>query len=330
MKALVCTEYGPPDRLRLLDLPMPEPAAGQVRIAVHAASLNFPDVLMVRGEYQVKPELPFVPGAEIAGTVDAIGEGVQGLSMGDRVIGFGGHGGLADHCVKEAGNVVPVPAGMSYESAAAFVLTYGTSLHALKDCGRLQAGETLLVLGAAGGVGLAAVELGKAMGARVIAAASSPEKLALCREKGADAVIDYSRESLRTRIFELTDGTGVDAVYDPVGGEHAEPALRSLRWRGRYLVVGFAAGNIPRFPVNLALLQERQICGVYWGSSVKKHAEEHATNMRLLAEWFAAGHVAPHVSEVVSLDEAPDALARMAARQVMGKVVVRLADHPQQ
>ncbi len=324
MKALVCSEYGPPEGLRVLDVPAEAPGPGQVRIAVRAASLNFPDVLMVRGEYQVKPAVPFIPGAEVAGVIDAVGEGVRDLQPGDRVIGFGGHGGLAELCVKDAGNVVPIPAGMDFEPAAAFVLTYGTSLHALKECGRLQAGETVLVLGAAGGVGLAAVELAKAMGARVIAAASSADKLALCRAKGADELIDYSRENLRERVKALTAGEDVDVVYDPVGGELAEPALRCLRWRGRFLVVGFAAGSIPRLPLNLALLQERQLIGVYWGSSVRRHPEAHADNMRLLADWFASGQVSPYVSETVALDQAPDALARMAARQVLGKVVVRL------
>jgi NADPH2:quinone reductase len=325
MTALLCTRYGAPrDVLGIGDAPKPGAGPGQVLVAVKAASLNFPDLLMVRGDYQVKPPLPFSPGTEFAGTVEAVGEGVTRFAPGDAVIGFGGHGGLAQFCVKDEGNVIALPPGMDAETGAAFVVTYGTSLHALRTCARLQAGETLLVLGASGGVGLAALEIGKAMGARVIAAASTGEKLALCREKGADETINYATESLRDRLKALTAGKGVDVVYDPVGGPYSEPALRETAWRGRYLVVGFAFGEIPKVALNLALLQERAILGVYWGRSVIQHPEEHRANMALLGAWFADGRIAPHVTERVDLHEVADAMERLGSRTVTGKIVVRV------
>jgi NADPH2:quinone reductase len=322
MKALLCTEYGPLDKLTVGELPSPTPGPGQVVIDVKASSLNFPDALMVQGLYQVKPPLPFSPGAELAGIVKEVGEGVRGLAAGDRVIAFPGFGGFAEECLVAADKVMPLPAGMDFDLGAAFVLTYCTSLHGLQDCGRLESGETLLVLGAAGGVGLAAVEIGKALGARVIAAASSDDKLALCRQVGADATINYAAEDLRRRALELTEDKGADVVYDPVGGAYTEAALRATAWGGRLLVVGFAAGEIPKIPLNLALLKERSLVGVYWGDSVRHDPGGHERNLRRLVDWFAAGIIKPVVSERVPLAQAPAALARLAGRQVKGKVVV--------
>jgi NADPH2:quinone reductase len=322
MKALICAEYGPPQNLSVQEVAAPRPGPGQVLVDVKASALNFPDGLMVQGLYQVKPPLPFTPGAELAGLVKELGAGVQGLAVGDRIIGFPGLGAFAEECVVSAERVMPLPAGMDFASGAALVLTYGTSLHALADCGRLQPGETLLVLGAAGGVGAAAVEIGKAMGARVIAAASSEDKLALCRQLGADATINYSSEDLRKRALELTEGRGIDVVYDPVGGDYTESALRAMAWRGRLLIVGFAAGEIPRIPLNLALLKERQLVGVYWGDSVKHDPRGHVKNMKQLMAWFAEKKIKPAVSEQVALAQAPDAIARILARQVKGKVVI--------
>ena len=322
MKALLCTEYGPLDKLTVGELPSPTPGPGQVVIDVKASSLNFPDALMVQGLYQVKPPLPFSPGAELAGVVKEAGEGVTSVAPGDRVIAFPGFGGFAEECLVAADKVMPLPAGMDFDLGAAFVLTYCTSLHGLQDCGRLESGETLLVLGAAGGVGLAAVEIGKALGARVIAAASSDDKLALCRQVGADATINYATEDLRKRALELTDNKGVDVVYDPVGGAYTEAALRATAWGGRLLVVGFAAGEIPKIPLNLALLKERSLIGVYWGDSVKHDPRGHERNLRQLVDWFAAGVIKPVVSERVPLAQAPAAMARLTGRQVKGKVVV--------
>ena len=322
MKALMCNAFGPIADLRLEDVPDPAPGPGQVRIRVEAASINFPDALIVQGLYQFKPPLPFSPGAELAGVVEAVGENVRHLKVGDPVIASTMHGGFAEHCIADAGKVAPLPPGMDFELGAAFVLTYGTSYHALQHCAHLQAGETLLVLGAAGGVGLAAIEIAKAMGARVIAAASSADKLALCKKVGADETVNYSEEDLRRRVDELTDKKGVEVVYDPVGGSYSEAALRATGWRGRFLVVGFAAGEIPRIPLNLALLKERSIIGVFWGDAVRRDPAQHLANMRQLAEWFAAGKVRPVISERVPLAGAADAIARMAKRQVMGKVVV--------
>jgi NADPH:quinone reductase len=322
MKALMCNAFGPIADLRLEDVPDPAPGAGQVVIKVEAASVNFPDALIVQGLYQFKPPLPFSPGAEVAGVIESVGPEVRHLRIGDRVIASTMHGGFAERCVTEASRVAALPRGMDFELGAAFVLTYGTSLHALQQCARLKAGETLLVLGAAGGVGLAAIEIANAMGARVIAAASSAEKLALCRKVGADETINYDEEDLRRRVDELTGMQGADVVYDPVGGRYSEIALRATAWRGRFLVVGFAAGEIPKIPLNLTLLRERAIIGVFWGDAVRRDPTQHLANMRQLGEWFAAGKVRPVISERVPLAGAADAIARMANRQVMGKVVV--------
>ena len=322
MKALLCTEFGPLEKLTIREIPKPSPGPGQVLLDVKASSLNFPDVLMAQGLYQVKPPLPFSPGTEMAGVVVETGVDVQGVKTGDRVIAMPGWGGFAEECAVDAGRLIPLPEGMDFDTGAAFLYTYETSLHALRDRGRLQAGETLLVLGAAGGVGLAAVEIGKAMGARVIAAASSEDKLALCKERGADEAINYVSENLRGRINELTGQRGVDIVFDPVGGSYTETALRAMAWGGRLLVIGFATGDIPKIPINLALLKERSIIGVYWGESIKHDPEGHARNVKQLVEWLAAGKVNPVISERVPLSKAADAMKRMFNRQVKGKVVV--------
>ena len=322
MKALVCEAYGPLDTLAVKDVPAPLPSQKQVLIDVVSAAVNFPDALMVQGLYQVKPPLPFSPGAEIAGTIAAVGNEVRHLKVGDRVIAMVGQGGFAEQCVADSYRVMPLPPGMDFDEGAALVLTYGTSLHGLKDCGHLQPGETLVVLGAAGGVGIAAIEIGKALGARVIAAASSDDKLDLCRKVGAGDTVNYSHENLKERILELTDGRGADVVYDPVGGAYSEAAMRALAWHGRLLVIGFAAGDIPKIPLNLALLKERSIVGVYWGDSVKHDLKGHLANMLQLQEWFAAGKIKPVISERFSLDRAAEAIQRVAQRQAKGKIVV--------
>jgi len=322
MKALLCTAFGPLENLTVQEIPTPRPRPGQVLIDVKACSLNFPDILMPQGLYQVKPPLPFSPGMEIAGVVVDAGSGVSDFRVGDRVIAFPGWGGFAQECVADADRLVPLPESMDFETGAAFLFAYGTSLHALRDRGRLQAGETVLVLGAAGGVGSAAVEIGKAIGARVIAAASGSGKLALCGRLGADEVIDYSAENLRDRINELTGRRGVDVVFDPVGGPLTETAFRGTAWGGRLLVIGFASGDIPKIPVNLALLMERSIVGVYWGESIRHDPAGHLRNVKLLVDWFEAGKVKPALSGRVPLGEAPAAMKRMAKRQVQGKIVI--------
>ncbi|NJD32188.1 MAG: NADPH:quinone oxidoreductase family protein [Gammaproteobacteria bacterium] len=321
MKSLLCTEIGPLDRLSIQDVPTPDPGPRQIRIDVKAAALNYPDALMVQGLYQVKPPLPFAPGSEFAGVVSAVGPEVTRCKLGDRVVALG-LGGFAEEAVVDEMRVMPLPPGMDFETGAATFLTYCTSLRALKDCGHLQPGESVLVLGASGGVGIAAIEIAKAMGGRVLAAASSEAKLEACRKAGADATVDYTRQNLRDAVKDFTGGKGVDVVYDPVGGDYSEPALRSTGWRGRYLVVGFAAGTIPKIPLNLALLNERSIVGVYWGESLVRDPAGHVRNVKQLLEWFAAGKVRPMISERVPLGGAVAAMGRMLQRQVVGKVVV--------
>jgi NADPH2:quinone reductase len=322
MRAVLCKRYGPPSDLVVEDVPSPKPGEGQVLVAVHAAGVNFPDTLIIQGTYQFKPDLPFSPGGEVAGVVRDIGPGVTGIRPGDRVIAATTWGGYAEEVVAEAKRIIPMPEGMDFSTAAAFVLTYGTSHHALKDRAALKPGETLLVLGAAGGVGLAAVEIGKAMGARVIAAASSNDKLATCREHGADETINYTSENLRERIKALTDGRGVDVVYDPVGGDYSEPALRSMAWGGRFLVVGFAAGKIPSIPLNLALLKGCAIVGVFWGAFTRNEPQRNQENLQELLAWFKAGKVHPHISATYPLERAADALHDVMDRKVKGKVVL--------
>jgi NADPH2:quinone reductase len=322
MRAVVCKEFGPPENLVIDDVPSPVPGPREVVISMRAASLNFPDVLIVQNKYQFKPPLPFSPGTELSGVVKVVGEAVTRVTPGDRVMAYTTYGAFAEEVKTEEARVLPMPPGMEFPAAAAFIVAYGTSDHALSDRATLRAGETLLVLGAGGGVGLAAVEIGKALGARVIACASSADKLAVSRAHGADEVIDYAKEDLRERIKQITAGRGVDVVYDPVGGPYTEPALRSTAWRGRLLVIGFAAGDIPKIPLNLPLLKGTSIVGVFWGDFTRREPQAFAARMRQLGEWFQQGKLKPHVSETLPLDRAVEALRMMASRKVTGKVVL--------
>jgi NADPH:quinone reductase len=326
MRAVLCKAYGPPESLVVEDVPSPTAGPGEVVVSVKAASVNFPDVLIIQNKYQIKPPLPFSPGSELAGVVKEVGGGVTRVKPGDRVMAVTTYGAFAEEVKTEASRLVPLPDGMDFATASAFLLTYGTSDHALSDRGALKAGERLLVLGAAGGVGVAAIEIGKALGAFVIACASSVGKLAVCREHGADATIDYATEDLRERIKALTAGEGIDVVYDPVGGAYTEPALRSLRWRGRLLVVGFAAGEIPKIPINLTLLKGCSIVGVNIGGFSKNEPDQFAARIGQLTRWFEEGKLRPHVSETMPLERAADALAPMAARQMQGKIVLLSGD----
>jgi len=322
VKAVLCTQYGPPQELTLADVEPPTPGKRQVLVAVKAAGVNFPDTLIIQGKYQLQPPLPFAPGSEVAGIVTAAGESVDQQLVGARVMAFTGFGGFAEQAVCDADAVIPIPDGVDFSAAAAFGLTYGTSYYALKDRARLASGETVLVLGAAGGVGLAAVELATLMGARVIAAASTDEKLAVCRRYGAAETINYTTDDLRERIKALTAGNGVDVVYDPVGGTYSESALRGTAWNGRYLVVGFAAGDIPRIPLNLPLLKGCQIVGVFWGSFAARERARNQANMQELLAWLAAGKIKPLVSATYPLAEAARALDAILERRVTGKVVL--------
>lgn len=322
MHAWLCENPIGVEALTWKELPTPEPQAGEVRIAIRAASLNFPDLLIVQNKYQMKPPLPFVPGSEYAGTVEALGAGVATLKVGDAVAAFGGTGGFATHAIATAAHVMPLPPGFPFDDAAAFVLTYATSHHALLDRAALQPGETVLVLGAAGGVGTAAIQIAKAVGARVIAAASSDAKCAFCTGLGADATINYTTANLRDEIKRLTDGKGPDVVYDPVGGDLAEPVFRSIAWRGRYLVVGFAQGGIPALPFNLALLKGASIVGVFWGEFARREPKANAKALGQLAQWYAQGLVKPVIDRRLPMRELPVAFARMGSRQVHGKLVL--------
>jgi NADPH:quinone reductase len=322
MRAVMCKQWGGPETLVLETLPDPQPAAGEVVIAVQAAGVNFPDVLIIQNKYQMKPPLPFTPGAEVAGTVRAVGEGVKHLKPGDAVAAMVGTGGFATQCVTKAENVMPLPPGVPMQVAAAFTLAYATSWHAIVDRAQLKAGETMLVLGASGGVGLAAVEIGKALGATVIACASTQEKLDVCKAHGADAGINYEAEDLRARIKDLTGGKGPDVIYDAVGGKFAEPAFRSIGWRGRYLVIGFAAGDIPSLPLNLALLKGASIVGVFWGEFARREPKNNLAGMMQLIGWMKEGKIKPLISKTYPLEQVPQALNDMAARKVTGKIVV--------
>ncbi len=322
MRAVVCKEFGPPERLVVEDLPTPDITDHQVLLEVKAAGVNFPDLLIIENKYQFKPPLPFSPGGEVAGVVRKVGAKVTTLKPGDRVLGAPGFGGFAEELAIDARNCVPIPSEMPFDVAAAFLFTYGTSHYALKDRALLKPGETLLVLGAAGGVGLAAVELGKAMGAKVIAAASSAEKIAVCRQHGADEGIDYSKEDLKERIKALTGGNGADVIYDPVGGDFSEQAFRSIAWEGRFLVIGFAAGPIPKIPLNLVLLMGAQIVGVFWGSFTAREPARHQANIRELMDWYAKGLLKPRISATYPFERVADALGDLAARRVKGKVVL--------
>src|SRR5215469_6474809 len=322
MRAVLCKSFGHPETLVIEELPSPTPGPGEVVVSVKAAGVNFPDVLIIENKYQLKPPLPFSPGSELAGVVKTVGDSVTGVTPGDRVMAITGYGAFAEEVTVDAKRLLPIPDGMDFVAAASFGLTYATSDHALRDRGQLKPGDTLLVLGAAGGVGIAAIEIGKAIGARVIACASTDDKLAVCRDHGADATINYATDDLRERIKALTDGKGPDVIYDPVGGPYSEPALRSIAWRGRHLVVGFAAGEIPRIPLNLTLLKGCSIVGVFWGDFARREPARFAESIAQLGRWFAAGQLKPHVSATFPLERAADALTLMARREVKGKVVL--------
>ena len=326
MHAWTCLTTDGPDALVWTESATPEPKAGEVRVVIRAASLNFPDLLIVQGKYQMKPPLPFVPGSEYAGVVDAVGDGVAAphphLKVGQAVAAFGGLGGFSTHACVNAGLVMPLPPGFAFEDAAAFICTYGTTHHALLDRAALKAGETVLVLGAAGGVGTAAIQIAKAAGARVIAAASSTDKCKLCAELGADATINYSNANIREELKVLTQGKGPDVVYDPVGGDLAEPVFRSIAWRGRYLVIGFAQGGIPALPWNLALLKGASIVGVFWGEFARREPAQNARALAELVAWYAQGKIKPVIDRTLPMSALPDAFARMGSRQVHGKLVM--------
>ena len=323
MKAVVCSEHGLPDRLDLVDdWPSPELGDNDVRIRVKAAGLNFPDVLIIQGKYQFQPELPFIPGGECAGVVEEVGAAVTRWKVGDEVIHSGGSGSFCEEIVANELAVLPKPPALSFEAAAGITITYLTSYHALVQRANIQPGETLLVLGAAGGVGSTAVELGKALGATVIAAASSDDKLALCTELGADHTINYSTESVKDRVKELTGGGGVDVVYDPVGGDFSEPAVRSMGWKGRYLVIGFASGPIPSIPLNLTLLKGCSIVGVFWGRFTMEETEVHLANIDTLWQWFEEGKIKPVITDLFPIEEYEGAYAAMMERRAKGKVIL--------
>lgn len=324
MRALVCKEYGPPESLVIEEYDDPSPAEGQILVDVAAAGINFPDVLAIAGKYQVKTPTPFVPGNEAAGVVSALGNGVTHFSVGDRVIINTMGGAFAEKCVADARMSMPLPGDLSFEQGAGFSVTYGTSYHALKQSANLQPGETVLVLGAAGGVGITAVEIAKAMGARVIAAASSDEKLAFAESAGADMTVNYSKVPLKETVKELTDGKGADVVYDPVGGELADQAFRATAWHGRYLVIGFACGDIPKFPANIALLKEASIVGVWWGTWASKNPKLQMQNVMEMAQLIAAGTLNPRVTESYALENFVDAFKAITERRALGKVILTM------
>ncbi len=324
MKAIVCKQYGPPSDLELIEIESPKPKKNEVLVVVKACSVNFPDTLIIQGLYQFKPDLPFIPGSDIAGVVKEVGTAVTHLKVGDAVFGFVVNGGFAEEVVVPGNACFLKPPQMDFPIAASFLMAYGTSYHALKDRGMLKKDETLVVLGASGGVGLAAVVLGKLMGARVIAAASTVEKLEICKQYGADAVINYTEENLKERIKTLTEGKGADVVYDPIGGDFAEEAVRGLAWEGRYLVVGFAAGKIPKIPMNLPLLKGAAILGVFWGSFAMKTPQKNLQNTQQLMQWYSKGKIKPHLHGLYPLAKVPLALEEMMERKVMGKVVIEV------
>ncbi len=322
MKAILCKQHGLPETLELTEVPSPQIGKNQVLISVKACGVNFPDTLIIQNKYQFKPLLPFSPGGEVSGIIKETGESVKHLKVGDRVFSMTGWGGFAEEVVAEAATTLPIPPNMDFVTAATTMYTYCTSYHALKDRSKIQPGETLLVLGAAGGVGLAAVQLGVLMGAKVIAAASTDEKLAICRALGASETINYSTEDLKNRIKELTDGQGVDVVYDAVGDKFSEPALRSMAWKGRFLVVGFAAGQPAQIPLNLALLKGCEIVGVFWGSFTQKTPLKSMQNIQEILTWIAKGQLKQHIHGLYTLEEAPIALRDMMERKVIGKAVL--------
>ncbi|WP_122432603.1 NADPH:quinone oxidoreductase family protein [Pseudomonas viridiflava] len=325
MKALLCKAFGPASTLVLEDIPAPDIKKNEILLDVHAAGVNFPDTLIIEGKYQFKPPFPFSPGGEAAGVISAVGENVTHLKTGDRVMALTGWGSFAEQVAVPNYNVLPIPESMDFTIAAAFSMTYGTSMHALKQRANLQPGETLLVLGASGGVGLAAVEIGKALGARVIAAASSAEKLEVARNAGADELINYTDTSLKDEIKRFTNGNGADVIYDPVGGDLFDQAIRAIAWNGRLLVVGFASGRIPELPVNLALLKGASVVGVFWGSFAQRQPQDNAANFKQLFAWFEEGKLKPLVSQVYPLERAGEAIDALGGRRAVGKVVVSLS-----
>lgn len=322
MKAVLCEAYGPPSSLSVKEIEVPVAGPGEVVVDVKAAALNFFDTLIIQGKYQYRPDMPFSPGAEMAGVVASVGEGVDRVKPGDRVAAYTKFGCCREQVLLEEDDVILVPDGVSFEAAAGLMVTYGTTMHALRGRADLQEGETVAVLGASGGVGQAAVEIAKLMGARVIACASSAEKLEFTKKFGADETINYAEEDLKTRLKELTRGNGVDVVYDPVGGDYAEAALRATAWRGRFLVIGFASGDIPKIPLNLALLKGCDIRGVFWGEAILREPEEHWADVAQLMEWVKDGKLKPHIHAVYSLDKTADALEELAQRKALGKVIV--------
>ena len=323
MKAVLCQRFGPPDELVLADVPDPVAGAGEVVAKVAAVGLNFFDTLIIAGKYQTKPPFPFSPGGEFAGVVESVGQGVDEFAPGDRVMGYTNFNAARERTAVAASQIVKVPAGLDFERAAALTITYGTAYYGLKYRAMLRPHETLAVLGASGGVGLAAVELGREMGARVIACASSDDKLAFARAHGAHEVVNYERDDLREALKELGGEHGVDVVFDPVGGRYSEPALRSIAWEGRHLVVGFAAGEIPKLPLNLVLLKGCAVLGVFWGQWVRLEKDDYKAAIATLAEWCAAGKLSCHIQKVYSLAETPDALKALSERKVMGKLLLR-------
>ena len=324
MKAVLCKAFGPAETLVLEEVASPEAKKNEVLLEVHAAGVNFPDTLIIEGKYQFKPPFPFSPGGEASGVVTAVGEKVSHLKVGDRVMALTGWGSFAEEVAVPGYNVMPIPASMDFASAAAFGMTYGTSMHALKQRANLQPGETLLVLGASGGVGLAAVEIGKAMGAKVIAAASSAEKLEVAKAAGADELINYSESNLKDEVKRLTGGQGADVIYDPVGGDLFDAAIRSIAWNGRLLVVGFASGRIPELPVNLALLKGAAVVGVFWGAFAQRQPQDNAANFQQLFAWHAEGKLKPLVSQTFPLAQAAEAINMLGQRKAVGKVVVQV------
>ena len=324
MKAILCKEYGPASKLVIEDVDSPEVKGRGVKVRVKAAGLNFPDTLIIEGKYQLKPSMPFSPGGEMAGEVIEVGEKVTRFKPGDRVAGLTGYGAFAEEVIVPEQNILPIPESMSDEKAAAFSMVYGTSYYALKQRANIQPGESLLVLGASGGVGLATIELGKAMGAKVIAAASTAEKLAVAKEAGADELINYSEEPLKEAVKKLTKSKGVDVIYDPVGGDFTEQALRAMAWNGRHLIIGFAAGDIPKVPANLTLLKGCSLVGVFWGSFTQREPEASAKNMMELLQMFSEGKIDPKISEVFDFEDYEKALGALTGRTATGKIVLKV------
>ncbi|MCL4146417.1 UNVERIFIED_CONTAM: hypothetical protein GTU68_021189 [Idotea baltica] len=322
MKAIVCNKFGLPNSLEYQEIKTPSPKEDEILLSVKACSVNFPDTLIIQGKYQFKPNFPFSPGSDVAGIIEKVGKNVKNLNVGDEIVGFIAFGGFAEKAIVKAKDCFPKPKGMSMVNAAAFLLAYGTSYYALKDRANLQKGETILILGASGGVGLTALELAKLMGAKVIAAASTKEKLELCKQFGADEVINYTEVNLKDKVKELNNGKGVDVIYDPVGGSFSELALRTIAWKGRHLVIGFANGEIPKIPINLTLLKGASIVGVFWGAFAQKEPKKSLENIKQLLTWFSKGELKPHIDKTYSLKNAPKALEDMMQRKTKGKIVI--------